>query len=149
MTIGTNITVQSPRNFSCIGNYFDEDNFAAAYGAASFYCSVPEVADRAETSVENSAGGTSYLIPRGRAFKGDWLKNIDLGAQVQLSGALRRSSFRVDVFNVFNWKSKVDFVEFGESDFEYTPRSDYGLVTGYQAPRSVRFTFAMRFGEGN
>ena len=145
MTIGTNITVQSPRNFSCIGNHPDENNFAAAYGAASFYCSVPNVLDGAK-AFPNSAGGTSYLVPRGRAFKGEWLKNIDLGVQFQLPGALSRSSFRVDVFNVLNAKSKIDFVEFGESDFEYTPRSDYGLVTGYQAPRQVRFTLALRFG---
>jgi hypothetical protein len=149
ITVGTNITVQSPRNFSCIGNYPDSGNFAAAYGAASFWCSVPSVADQAGDTRANDGGGTSFLVPRGRAFEGKWLKNVDLGIQFQLPEPLGRSSFRIDVFNVFNWKSELDYVEFGESDFQYTPRSDYGLVTGYQAPRSVRFTLAMRFGGAN
>lgn len=146
LVLGANVTVQSPRNFSCIGNYYDGDNFAAAYGAASFYCSVPEVADQAEGEFTNSDGGTSYLVKRGNAFKGKWLKNLDLGAQFQLPAALGRSSFRIDVFNLFNWKSKLDYQEFGESDFVYEPRTDYGLVTGYQAPRRVQFTWALRFG---
>jgi hypothetical protein len=154
MTLGTNITVQSPRNFSCIGNYPDPANFAAAYGAASFYCSVPS--QKNGTSFANGGtdldlatvgdNGVSYLVPRGSAFKGNWFKNIDLGAQFNMPAALGNSSFRVDVFNVFNWKSKIDFVEFGENDFEYTPRADYGLVTGYQAPRRIQFTLSMRFG---
>jgi hypothetical protein len=147
ITVGTNITVQSPRNFSCIGNHPDENNFAAAYGAAAFYCTVPGV-NHSGSGIKNSAGGTSFLVPRGSAFKGEWLKNIDLGVQFQLPEPLGRSSFRVDVFNVFNSKAKIDFVEFGEADFEYTPRSDYGLVTGYQSPRSVRFTYSLRFGGG-
>lgn len=138
--IGTNLTVQSPRSFSCIGvhptPYDGRQGFASLYGASSFYCANP---------AGNGGNTTSTLVTRGSAFKSEWLKNFDLGIQFKLGETLGNSSIRVDVFNVFNWKSKTDFVEFGESD-DGSLRSDYGLVSGYQAPRSVRFTWAMRFG---
>jgi hypothetical protein len=51
----------------------------------------------------------------------------------------------VDVFNVLNSGAALDFVEFGEND-DGSLRDDYRLVSGYQAPRSVRFTWALRFG---
>jgi hypothetical protein len=135
LTLGTNITVQSPRNFSCIGVH-PTDEFAAAYGAASFFCANPRGNGGSEESVQ---------VNRGTAFKGKWFKNVDLGAQFQLPGALDRSSFRVDVFNVLNSGAALDFVEFGEND-DGSLRDDYRLVSGYQAPRSVRFTWALRFG---
>ena len=134
VTLGTNITVQSPRNFSCIGVH-PTDFYASQYQAASFFCANP---------LGNGGSTTSTLVPRGSAFKGKWLKNIDFGAQFNLPKALGRSSFRVDVFNVFNSKSQLDFGEFGEND-DGSVRSDYRLVSGYQAPRSVRLTWALRF----
>ena len=110
--------------------------FAAAYQASSFYCANP---------AGNGGSTTSKLVPRGTAFHAPWTKNIDLGAQFNLPGALRRSSIRLDVFNVLNSKAKVDFVEFGEND-DGSLRSDYGFVSGYQAPRSARITWSLRLG---
>lgn len=136
LTIGTNITVQSGRNFSCIGVYPDPNNFAAAYSSASFYCANP---------IGNGGSVTSKLVPRGTAFHAPWSKNIDLGVHVNLPGALSRSTINLDVFNVLNTKGKVDFVEFGEND-DGTLRKDYGFVTGFQAPRSARITWALRLG---
>ena len=135
LTIGANVTVQSPRNFSCIGVH-PTDAFAAGYGAASFYCRNP---------LGNGGSAASTLVARGSAFKGNWNKNVDLGFQFDLPQELGKSNIRIDVFNVFNSKSKLDFVEFGEND-DTSLRSDYKLVTGYQAPRGVRFTWALRFG---
>ncbi|GAA4007654.1 TonB-dependent receptor [Sphingomonas swuensis] len=135
ITIGGNLTVQSPRNFSCIGVH-PTDPFAPAYGAASFYCSNP---------LGNGGSTDSVIVPRGSAFKGKWLRNLDLGVQFQLPAYLGRSSFRVDVFNVLNWASKTDYIEFGEND-DGSVRPDYKLVSGYQSPRSVRLTWALRFG---
>lgn len=135
LRIGANLTVQSPRSFSCIGVH-PTDEFAQGYQSASFYCANP---------LGNGGSDTSTLVPRGSAFKSPWSKNLDLGFQFKLGETLGNSSFRVDVFNVFNWKSKTDFVEFGEND-DGSLRQDYRLPTGYQAPRSVRFTWAMRFG---
>ena len=51
------------------------------------------------------------------------------------------------MFNLFNWKQKLDFNEFGDISFG-GPSPDYRKVTGYQSPRFVRFTLGMRFGEG-
>lgn len=152
LDIGVNARLESPRKFSCIGNYFDENNFAAAYGSASYYCTIPTLGG---TPVPNSAGGTSYLINRGEGLKSDWLKNVDLGLAVDLSEfsemlgtGFGNSQIRVDVFNVFNSKAKIDLQEFGDrANFVYEPNPNFGRTTGYQAPRSVRLQLAFRFGK--
>ena len=152
LDIGINARLESPRKFSCIGNYFDENNFAAAYGSASYYCTIPSLGG---TPVTNSAGGTSYLINRGEGLKSDWLKNVDLGVAVDLSefsehlgAGFGNSQIRVDVFNVLNSKSKLDLQEFGDrANFVYEPNPNFGRTTGYQAPRSVRLQLAFRFGK--
>lgn len=149
--VGGNITVQSPRNFSCIGMYPipyafpDTTGGPSLYGPATFWSANPLCADKAVQTMTGAGGRTYYLVPRGTAFKGEWLKNVDLGVQFQLPGVLSNSSVRVDVFNLFDWKSKIDFVEFGDEG-DRSARVDYGFVTGYQAPRAVRLTWAMRFG---
>ncbi len=152
LDIGLNARLESPRKFSCIGNYFDENNFAAAYGSASYYCTIPTLGG---TPVTNSAGGTSYLINRGEGQKSDWLKNVDLGVAVDLSefsdvlgAGFGNSQIRVDVFNVLNSKSKIDRQEFGDrANFVYEPNPNFGRTTGYQAPRAVRLQLAFRFGK--
>ena len=91
-----------------------------------------------------------HLVPRGTAFKSHWNRQIDLGLGFDLGvlgDALNGSLFRIDVFNLFNWKQKLDFNEFGDISWRSEP--GLGEVTGYQTPRSVRFTLAMRFGEGD
>lgn len=162
LRIGANLTVQSPRSFSCIGVAIPDyikllqagesavlnGGAASQYGAASFYCRNPKGNQNGTTVTNDITGETSVLVNRGTAFKSDWSKNLDLGLQFKLGEALGNSNFRIDVFNVFNWKSKTDFVEFGETDSGAT-RADYRLPTGYQAPRQVRFTWTMRFGANN
>ena len=49
------------------------------------------------------------------------------------------------MFNLFNWKSELDFNEFGDVSFGGA-NPDYRKVLGYQQPRSVRFTLALRYG---
>ena len=150
--IGVNAILESPRKFSCIGNYGGaEYNFAAEYGAASYWCQQPtdgaleEVVSEGENYVPT--GNTSYLVPRGTAFKTQWNKRIDLGVGFDLAPlSLPGSNFRIDVFNLFNWSQVLDRNEFGDISFG-GPNPDYKRITGYQAPRSVRFTLAMRFGE--
>lgn len=153
MRVGLNAQLASPRSFSCFGNYVPEGGgyaFEADYGAASQWCTQSRFAGN-PSRVSNGdgylpAGTVSYLVPRGAAFKSDWLKQVDLGLAFVIPG-LENSDFRIDVFNVFNWASKLDFQEFGDLDFAgANPR--YGQVTGFQAPRSVRFTLGLRFGPG-
>lgn len=145
LRVGFNALFESPRYFSCIGNYYDQSNFASQYFVASYYCSQPRFNDRPAFNDPTTPGRTSYLVDRGTAFKSDWRKQIDLNVQYDIA-ELPGSFFSVDVFNIFNWKSKLDFNEEGEND-DLTLNTQYSQVTGYQAPRSVRLTFGVRLGE--
>ncbi len=128
LLIGTNVIVQSPRQFGCQGVH-PTDPFAAAYGAASWFCQ-----------------GVS--TPRGSQFESQWLKNVDLtfsynlGDMFQLPG--EGLTLRADIFNVFDSASEQDFQEFGDLA-NGSPNPNYRNVLGYQAPRSVRFSVAYRF----
>ncbi|NBB52454.1 TonB-dependent receptor [Rhizobium sp. CRIBSB] len=129
LTIGANVLVQSPRKFGCIGVH-PTDFFASLYGAASWFC-----------------GGVA--TPRGESFESDWLKNVDmsfsyeLGDMFQLPG--ESLTLRGEVFNVFDFQSEQDYNEFGDLTSPTDRDLNYGRVTAYQAPRSVRFSLAYRF----
>ena len=129
LLIGANLIVQSPRKFGCQGVH-PTDPFAALYGPASWFC-----------------GGVA--TPRGESFESDWLKNLDLtfsynlGDMFQLPGD--GLTIRADIFNVFDFQSEQDFNEFGDLTSPSTPDPNYGRVTAYQAPRSVRFSLSYRF----
>ena len=128
LNIGANLLVQSPRKFGCIGVH-PTDAFAQGYGPASWFC-----------------GGVA--TPRGESFESKWLKNLDLTFSYDLAEALRLPSdsltLRADVFNVFNMQAGQDYNEFGDLALG-SPDPNYGRVTAYQAPRSVRFSVAYRF----
>ncbi|MCD2325221.1 hypothetical protein LQ953_14455 [Sphingomonas sp. IC-56] len=134
---GFNVLFESPRKFSCIGVH-PTDVFAQAYQAASFFCTQPQFSDRTE------ANG-SYLVERGTGFESEWRKQIDVNVQYDLN-ALPGSFISLDVFNVFNFKSKLDYNEFGDNA-DGSTNNRYGQVIGYQTPRYVRFTLGLRFGE--
>jgi len=137
-TLGTNITVESPRSLSCFGfNPFDV--FANVYGAASHYC-----------------GGV--LSPRGTAQKSDWVTTVDLKAAYKMTlptGQLMQ--LHIDVFNLFNSQAVQKRNEFGDTDvgaydpttglpLTYVPNPNYHNVTGYQAARSARVGLDIFFG---
>ena len=152
LDIGVNAIVESPRKFSCIGNYNnDSSNFAYSYGAASYYCVQDEFGGDETVGLpggpELGGGEGSVLVPRGSAFESDWNKRIDLRTTFKLGEfiGLPDSYFAIDVFNLFNWKSELDFNEFGDVSFGGA-NPDYRKVLGYQQPRSVRFTLALRYG---
>lgn len=147
---GANMLFESPRKFSCYG-YHPTDSFAAQYANASYYCAQPQFAGN-PSAVTNQDGNqfglngrTSYLVPRGTGFDSQWRKQIDVNLQYDIK-SLPGSFFSVDVFNVFNFKSKLDYNELGENA-DGSLNARYGQVTGYQNPRYVRFTFGLRFGE--
>lgn len=145
LSVGLNLIVQSPRKFSCIGQYFDSNNFAFAYDSASYYCTQPQFSSRPGFVDPADPKRTSYLVDRGTAFKSQWNKQIDLNVRYDLS-ALPGSYMSIDVFNIFNFKSKLDYNEFG-NNAGGSLNERYGEVLGYQAPRSFRFTLGVRFGE--
>lgn len=128
LLIGANLIIQSPRKFGCQGVH-PTDFFASLYGPASWFCN-------------------GVATPRGESFESDWLKNLDLtfsynlGDMFQLPG--EGLTVRADIFNVFDFQSEQDFNEFGDLALG-SPDPNYGRVTAYQAPRSVRFSIAYRF----
>jgi outer membrane receptor protein involved in Fe transport len=118
VSVGGNLIVQSPKHFGCIGNN-PTDMFAAAYGAASWYC-----------------GGV--LTPRGSQFTADWQVQFDASARYRLPGKWAKNAVaRVDVFNLFDQQAKLDFDEFGDLSTG-GPNPNYRQILAYQAPRYVR-----------
>lgn len=148
--VGANMLFESPRKFSCIG-FHPTDEFASLYGAASYFCRQPQFADNGGIpnpfvpANPDGSPATSYLVPRGSAFQSDWRKQIDVNVQYDIAG-LPGSFFSVDVFNVFNFKSKLDYQEFGDNA-DGSINTRFGEPLGYQTPRYVRFTVGLRFGE--
>lgn len=129
LQLGAFARLQAPRKFGCIGVYDERaggPGRAATSSAASWYC-----------------GGE--LVGRGRAFESEWLKQIDLSLSYNIDIAgLRGLQLRADLFNAFNWTSKLDYYELGEDDGG-TPSPNYGKVTSYQQPRQVRFGVSVNF----
>ncbi|SOB81048.1 Carboxypeptidase regulatory-like domain-containing protein [Sphingomonas guangdongensis] len=153
---GANLFFESPRKFSCYG-YHPTDAFAAIYGEASYYCRQPQFSSNGGVTTNlplfgdpdyfGLNGQVRYPVQRGSAFQSNWRKQIDVNLGYDIA-ALPGSFVSIDVFNVFNFKSKIDYNEFGENaDGEINSR--FGQPIGYQAPRAVRFTLGLRFGGGS
>ena len=124
-TLGGNAVVQSPRKFGCIGVVPSSvDPVAALYENAGNFCQ-------------------GELVPRGTAFESDWRKELNLSFVFSMPVDFD-ATMRVDVFNVFNSQSALDFDEFGD-----TPGGDvnptYQFPLTYQDARSVRLQFRVGF----
>nr|WP_286207749.1 TonB-dependent receptor [Hephaestia sp. MAHUQ-44] len=147
--LGFNALLESPRKFSCYGTH-PTDFFAAIYQNASYYCRNAEFSGN--TSIVTNHPGNAlgqngivrYLVPRGTAFKSDWRRQIDVNVQYDIKD-LPGSFVSMDVFNLFNFQSKLDYNEFGENA-DGTVNANYGDPISYQTPRYVRFTIGVRLG---
>ena len=139
LNIGFNALLQSPRKFGCQGTYPLLDGRATRNLASSWYCN-------AQITAGNVDGTINQPVGRGTVFSSDWNKRIDLSfaytIPVQDTGGL---TLRMDVFNVFNFKSKLDFNEFGDLDDPAVINPNYQAVTLYQTPRSIRFGLSAKF----
>ncbi len=152
LTLGTQLQATSPRKYGCIGRVPRQvDRFAGAYGAAGFYCNTDAtgkvITDPAFAGFSNANLPTPtslQLTPRGSQLKSDWTIINNFSAVFELPNELAHASFRVDVFNAFNRKAKVELNEVGTQD-SGRPRGDYGSVVNYQPPRFVRFQLAFDF----
>ena len=140
LIVGANLTVTSPRLFGCQGLH-PTDAFAAAYGAASWFCDLDQ-------------NGVQESTPRGSQFESEWLKQVDLTFAYNIPFTFGRFgegvTLRADIFNVFNFQAETDYNEFGEIDVDGTPEGaildpSYGRVTGYQTPRYVRLSASVKF----
>ncbi len=138
--LGFNALLQSPRKFGCIGTYSVGDGRATATSAASWYCD-------AQIDAGNIEGTLGKPVGRGSVFESDWNKRLDLSIAytipVETTGG--GITLRADVFNVFNFKSKLDFNELGDEDDVATINYNYRRVTGYQTPRYFRFGVSANF----
>ncbi len=142
LTLGTNISLESPRPLSCFG-YHPTDRFAQAYGAASRYC-----------------GGEPS--PRGTAQKSSWIFDQDVKLAYRMPITQSTTvQFRMDVFNIWNRRGVQQRNEVGEltpvfepaatRDFvgqirSHIPNPNFGQPTLYQSPRSVRLGLDVFFG---
>ena len=142
-TVGSNVSLRSPRPLSCFGHH-PTDPFANAYGAAARYC----------TPANGTLLEDSVLSPRGTAQESDWIFEADMKVAYEVgipSGQLVR--FRVDVFNLFNSQGVEERDQVGElSGFVDTPdgiwypiNPNYGEATLYQSPRQVRLGVDIEF----
>ena len=127
LDLGANVLVQSPRSYSCIGTVpVEVDPYANGYHGYSYYCN-------------------GELVPRGTAFKGDWVQSLDVSAVARIpmpSGF--NASLRLDVFNVFNFQSVTAYNEFGQLSDD-SPNSNYMKPEAYQSPRYARLQLRMGF----
>lgn len=141
INLGFNALLQSPRKFGCQGTYALDDGRAASASAASWYCN-------AQIDAGNIDGTLNQPVGRGSVFQSDWNKRLDVTVAYNIpiegwdNGGF---TFRADVFNVFNFKSKLDFNEFGDLDDIDTINPNYRKVTQYQTPRFIRFSFSAKF----
>jgi outer membrane receptor protein involved in Fe transport len=135
-TVGANVTVQSPREFGCMGRH-PTDTDAADYGATSWYCQ-------------------GVFTPRASITDSDWLTQVDLSFRYSLDELLPGNlTLRADVFNVFNSDAMLSIEERGDNtngSVRNLPTSTfpvltpaYGYPTSYQTARFVRLGFAWEF----
>jgi Carboxypeptidase regulatory-like domain/TonB dependent receptor/TonB-dependent Receptor Plug Domain len=139
LNLGFNALLQSPRKFGCQGTYPILDGRATNSLASSWYCN-------AQIAAGNIEGTLNQPVGRGSVFQSDWNKRIDLSIAytipVEGTGGF---TFRADVFNALNLKSKLDFNEFGDLDDPLVINPNYRAVQNYQTPRFVRFSFSAKF----
>lgn len=131
LQVGGNFQLASPRHYSCIGVH-PTDAAAAGYGSASRYC---------------WDGAKSVAVPRGSAFKGDWYTNLDLQVRYtvpELSFVPKGLTLRADIFNLLNEDNATQFSEVGDASAGVHD-ANFGKVTQYQNPRTVRLGFDLEF----
>lgn len=156
LRLGLNARVSSPRKYGCVGIYPYNDGRAAnpftSGGADSWYCGDRSTATDTDGDGDLDTATDSVLVGRGGGFKGKWEKRVDLSLQLRPQvEQFENLSFRVDVFNVFNFDDAVDFQEYGDvdgpinSDDTITLNENYGKPISYQTPRYVRFGVSLDF----
>ncbi len=146
LTLGANLSAQSPRRFGCLGRVPDSvESFAGVYGAAGFYCNVnTDGSIRTTPFAAGEAVPERQLTPRGSVIKSDWQTTTNITAAIKVPSDLFSGTFRIDVFNVFNEKAVLDVRELG-TQANGAPRVDFGTPVSYQAPRYIRFQLGFDF----
>jgi outer membrane receptor protein involved in Fe transport len=123
-SVGGNLRFQSGRPINAFGIH-PTDEFAADYGAESFY-------------------QDGVLVPRGSMGNTDDITRIDLTAQYNMPLAGGNLTFRVDVFNALNGDGVTEVNETAEQE-SGSADPNYLVPTHYQTPRRVRFSVNFKF----
>ncbi|MEZ5485528.1 MAG: hypothetical protein R3F01_10280, partial [Lysobacteraceae bacterium] len=151
-SIGGNLLVQSGRPINCFG-WLGGSN-TAHYGNSYFSCDLDVDAGTVPGDGNQNNGFT--IVPRGSAGTTPWTKSVDLNLRYAPAFADGNLAFKFDIFNVFNNDAATTVNEFGEdasgnpqaggTDGSGEPRPFfYKQATGWQAPRSVRFSVQYDF----
>ncbi len=159
-TLGANVFVQSPMHGSCIGYaprypIPDASDISYQYGSRSHYCGTGPLN-------ENGYYTQTAAAPRGKAWKSDWMKQIDLSARVNLpfgNSDSRKVVLRADVFNVLNSHAVLQRYAVHENSRQATasvcgagvlecwrPDPLYLTPLYYQAPRYIRLGLDILWG---
>jgi outer membrane receptor protein involved in Fe transport len=131
LTIGGNVLIQSGRPLLCIGtnNAVDagEDPswpwakyWGPGYQQEYYYC-----------------GGKPS--PRGSLGRSPWEKRLDL-ALTYSPAYVKGLAFKVDVFNALNSQTALSRTSIYDAGDETVIAPTYGRLSGYQSPRSAKFT---------
>jgi hypothetical protein len=128
-SFGTTLTVQSGRPKNARGGRNPFDNRTYSYNSFFIY---------------DNATGTYELRPRGSAGRTPWI--FDLGANVQYRYSFSAADLSVN-FAVYNLLNSQRITEIDERLGSVNPNgnADYGIGTGYQAPRYGLLTLTLDF----
>lgn len=139
ITLTANMNIMSGTPLSCNGyittddmekgngsTVYDEPNFKR-YGASSFYCG-------GELTNRGDYGSTdwSYMLDAGVTYVPDWADN--------------KLTLKMDVFNLLNLDKVTEYnqtKDLSQGSNDVNP--NFLAPTGYQAPRSIRFTARYNF----
>jgi hypothetical protein len=124
LVAGANFSYQSGRPINAFGVH-PTDDFAAAYGTASFFVD-------------------GELVPRGSLGNqpSTWQLDMSLTYTTEVGGY--DLVLRGDIYNLFDNDSVVETEENFEFD-DGTPDPDYGLIDRYQSPRYARLSASISF----
>jgi hypothetical protein len=131
-TFGGNVLIQSGRPRLCLGTNNAADlgqdpaypmgiqYWGPGYGPEYYYC-----------------GGKP--MPRGSLGRLPWEKRLDL-ALTYSPAYVKGLSLKVDVFNALNSQTPLSQTSTYDDNDQNVIASTYGRLTGYQSPRSAKFT---------
>ena len=131
--VGVNLRMASPRKYGCIGNYPGGDGADDNFGGNFYY------------GGNDSWACNGTPTPRGSVFDGKWQNQVDLSLSRDIEIPFAESAkVQLNVFNIFDFESPEDYVEYGESDGVY-PDPDWKQPSRYQPGRSVRIDLTASF----
>jgi hypothetical protein len=140
--VGANVLVASGTPKSCIGfvppSVADYGGAGAYTTASSYYCLNDQ--------------GTTVLGNRGDSGRTPWTGKLDLQVAYLTKVPTGKMTLQMDVFNVFNSRQAIETNEVRDYSRATTGvgsgnqlSQNYGLPTGFQAPRYVRFAARYEF----